>query len=109
MPLETALSCSKQDDSTLMVEDDRRDGNRVKVLKHVRVSDLAGTRAAELATVIDLTREGMYFTIRSNQLTVGTELHLVFPDTGSECTGVAVRVEQLPDGRQGVGVRILSW
>jgi hypothetical protein len=107
-PLETALRRFDQDDSTLLVEDDRRDGSRVKILKQVRISGPDGMPYDEVATVIDLTREGLYLTTRS-QLNVGTELRLVFPDTGSECTCLAVRVEDLPNGRQGIGVRILGW
>jgi hypothetical protein len=107
--METALRRFGQDDSTLLVEDDRRDGSRVKILKQVRISHLDGAPHDEMATVIDLTREGLYLTTRSPQLNVGTELRLVFPDTCSECTCLVVRVEQLPDGRQGIGVRILDW
>jgi hypothetical protein len=107
--MDTTSRTHGQDDSALLLEDDRRDVNRVKVLKQARISDLDGTPHAELATVIDLTREGLYFTVRDPQLKVGAELRLFFPDIGSECTGVAVRIEQLPDGRQGIGVRILGW
>ena len=107
--LETALSCHQQDDAELLTEDDRRDDSRVKVLKQVRITALDGAPQAELATVVDLTREGLYFTVRSPQFNVGTEVRLAFSDTGSECTCVTVRVEQLPDGRQGIGVRILGW
>lgn len=107
--METASKRRGHEDLGLLVEDDRRDVSRVKILKQARISDLDGTEYAELATVIDLTREGLYFTVRSPLLKVGTELRLFFPDVGSECTCVAVRIEQLPDGRQGIGVRILGW
>jgi hypothetical protein len=109
VPVDTALGLRDQEETAIPIDEDRRDDSRVKVLKQVRISDLAGTQFPELATVVDLTREGLYFTTRSSQFTIGTELQLAFPDTGSECSCVTVRVEQLPDGRQGVGVRILGW
>jgi hypothetical protein len=107
--LETALGRYPQNDGPVVVDDDRRDDNRVKVLKQARITGLDGASWDELATVVDLTREGLYFTVRSSRIGVGTELCLTFPDTGSQCTCVTVRVEQLPDGRQGVGARILGW
>ena len=63
--IDTALRHRGQDDSALLVEDDRRDDSRIKVLKQVRISGLDSTQHAELATVVDLTREGLYFTARS--------------------------------------------
>ena len=37
------------------------------------------------------------------------KLRLTLPYSGSECTGEVVHIQQLENGRLGVGVRILSW
>ena len=92
-----------------LLGEDRRCSARVKILKHVRICHLDSSHDEELGTLTNLTRDGLNFIARSNHYQVGAELRLTLPYSGSECTGEVVHIQQLENGRLGVGVRILSW
>jgi len=91
------------------LEDDRRFDSRKKVLKRIRLRHMDGLRDDEVGTVIDLSRDGLYFTTSSHEHRLGMELLLMFPEAGSECICEVVRTETLPNGLLGVGARILGW
>lgn len=93
----------------VLLAEDRRCSARVKILKHVRICHLDSSHDEELGTLTNLTRDGLNFIARSDHYQVGMELRLTLPYSGSECTGEVVHVQQLENGRLGVGVRILSW
>jgi len=93
----------------VLLAEDRRCSTRVKILKHVRICHVNSSDHEELGTLTNLTRDGLNFIARSNHYQVGMELRLTLPYSGSECTGEVVHIQQLENGRLGVGVRILSW
>src|SRR5713226_346247 len=92
-----------------LLAEDRRCSARVKILKHVRIFHLNSSHNEELGTLTNLTRDGLNFIARSNHYQVGMGLRLTLPYSGSECTGEVVHIQELENGRLGVGVRILSW
>jgi len=93
---------------TALLGEDRRFNTRVKVLKPVRIRHVDSSHE-EAGTVTNLSRDGLNFTARSNHYQVGMELRLTLPYAGSECACEVVRIQQLENGRVGVGVRILNW
>ena len=84
--------------------DDRRYDDRIKCLKHIRVRGVDSSRE-EVGTMTDLSRDGLFFTVRSHDYRVGMELWLSINDAAWMCE--VVRIELLPSGSTGVGVRIL--
>jgi hypothetical protein len=93
-----------------LAEEDRRFNERTKIVRPVVIRTLATTNTAEqLGTVIDLSRDGLYFTVRAHVYTPGMELHLVMPESKTECTCEVVRTEKLPNGSLGVGARVIAW
>jgi hypothetical protein len=100
-----------QEQSTLV--EDRRFNERTRLLTAVQIRQVGAAGTAldceQYATLIDLSRDGLYFTARSHEYQVGAQLHLTLVESNSECTGEVVRTEALPNGSQGVGVRILAW
>ena len=104
--LENALTFA----STVAGEEDRRSDKRTKLLKPMLIRHLNSSSEDEVAgTLVDLSRDGLCFTARSDEYRVGMELHLTFPDAGSECSCEVVRTERLPNGRIGIGARIIGW
>ena len=99
----------EEDARVALLAEDRRCSTRVKILKHVRICHVNSSDHEELGTLTNLTRDGLNFIARSNHYQVGMELRLTLPYSGSECTGEVVHIQQLENGRLGVGVRILSW
>jgi hypothetical protein len=96
-------------DSAAVLEEDRRSNSRAKFRKQIHIRHAAPSVGESSGTVIDLSRDGLYFTTPSTHFQVGMQLQMTFPDSGSECTGEVVRIEALPQGRSGIGVRILGW
>ena len=92
-----------------VLEEDRRSNSRDKFLKHMRIRHLDSSYADEVGTMIDLSRDGLYFTARSKHYEAGMQLRVTLPGSGSECTCEVVRIERLKNGRLGIGVRILGW
>jgi PilZ domain len=93
------------------IEEDRRWDTRNKVLKNVqmRYRDEAQQERQELVTLVDISRNGLYFTTTTQSYQVGMELYVTLPNTNTECLGEVVRTRKLQSGRIGVGVRVLNW
>lgn len=96
---------------TQVLEEDRRWDTRNKILKNVqmRYRDEAQQERQELVTLVDISRNGLYFTTATQECQVGMELHVALPNTNTECLGEVVHTKRLRSGRMGVGVRVLSW
>src|SRR5712692_6624313 len=92
-----------------VLEEDRRTNSRAKFLKHIRIRHVDSSQADEVGTMIDLSRDGLYFTAKSSHYEAGMQLRVTLPGSGSECTCEVVRIERLKNGRLGIGVRILGW
>jgi hypothetical protein len=90
-------------------EDDRRFNGRNKFLAEVQIRSMDPPHRECVATMRDLSRDGMYFVVRSHNYEIGARLRLTLPRSGSEWTCEVVRTETLPNGGQGVGVRILTF
>ncbi len=88
--------------------EDRRFNARNRMVKDVIVLSLDSSQPKAEGTVLDLSRDGVYFTTACSYQ-VGTPLILQFSGVRSECLCEVTRIEQLPQGRFGIGVRILSW
>jgi hypothetical protein len=89
--------------------DDRRYNGRNKFLAPIEIRELDPPHRQCAGTLRDMSRDGLYFIVRSHDYAIGTRLHLTLPRSGSEWTCEVVRMETLPNGGQGVGVRILSF
>jgi hypothetical protein len=96
---------------TEAIGEDRRWDTRNKVLKNVqmRYRDKAQQERQELVTLVDISRNGLYFTTATQNCQVGMELHVALPNTNTECLGEVVHTKKLRSGRIGVGVRVLNW
>jgi len=93
---------------TAVLPEDRRYNTRDRLVRDISIQSLDPSQPQLVGTVIDLSRDGLYFTV-SSRFEVGTPLRLRFSSCRSECLCEVVRVESLPQGRFGVGARILSW
>lgn len=89
--------------------EDRRTNDRAKLLKEIGIRVAEAPHAEETGTLIDLSRDGLYFTGSSADYRVGMEVCLTLPHSGAQCTCEIVRIEQLRQGRFGIGARILAW
>ena len=87
--------------------EDRRGNSRAKFRKNIRISPLDAS-GDHVATMTDLSRDGLYFTVRSQDYTIGSQLRITLPN-GNECLCEVVRIEKLPSDAIGVGLRILNW
>lgn len=105
---ERALILEPNSDAALRVED-RRSNDRAKLLKPVQIHLADATEALEVGTLMDLSRDGLYFTASSDQYRVGMQVRLTLVNTGAECTCEIARIEELRQGRIGIGARILTW
>jgi PilZ domain len=95
--------------SAAQAEEDRRFNGRNKFLAQVQIRSIDPPHRECVGTMRDLSRDGMYFVVRSHNYAIGARLHLTLPRSGSEWTCEVVRTETLPSGGQGVGVRILAF
>jgi len=91
------------------LEEERRWNERNKLVKSVRILQLVPSCREEMGTVIDISRDGLYFTVLSDDYQVGKKLRLIVPDAKTACTCEVVRTERLPGGHTGVGVRVFTW
>jgi len=103
---ENALALEQAAEAEMLLSD-RRSNDRAKFLKQIRVRATNPAREEELGTMIDLSRDGLYFTIRSHHYEVGMELRVTLPVTQSGWTCQIMRTELLPNGSLGIGVRIV--
>lgn len=100
---------SQEELAELLQDEDRRCSKRVRLSKTAQISLLSGSAESTWGTVTDLSRDGLYFTSRSNHFKVGMELRLTFEPGRVEYCCRVVRIESLPGGRTGVGASVLSW
>ena len=94
--------------STVEVED-RRIHDRLKLMKTIHITSLDPAEIEETATVVDISREGLYFTVRSHHYRIGAELRVTIPSLDFEGVCRVVRIEELPSGSLGIGSLILGW
>jgi hypothetical protein len=87
--------------------EDLRCNERARFRKKVTISAV-GSSLSHTVTLIDLSRDGLYFTTRSERFEVGGYLRVILPNS-SECVCEVVRTEELPGAGIGVGLRIVSW
>jgi PilZ domain len=89
--------------------EDRRLHKRLRVRRTIRVRSLDGASEEETAMMIDVSRDGVYFKVRSDRYRVGMDIQLTFPTAGFQCVCNIVRIEHLPNNMVGVGGLIVSW
>lgn len=104
---QSTLVIQEQCDTTTEAEEDRRSNDRARFINHVRIARQNSSDAEEVGTMIDLSRDGLYFTARSHDYPLGTELSVHLLSTGAEWVCEVVRTEMLPNGSLGIGVRII--
>jgi PilZ domain len=92
---------------TTEAEEDRRSNDRARFINHVRITRQNSSNGEEVGTMIDLSRDGLYFAARSHDYPIGTVLCVNLLSTGAEWLCEVVRTELLPNGSLGVGVRII--
>ena len=105
------MSLFEEDSSDLFgavdLAEDLRCNERAKFRRNVSISPV-GSSLTFTATLIDLSRDGVYFTTRAHHFEVGDHLRVTLPNA-SECICEVVRTEELPSAGIGVGLRIVSW
>jgi len=105
------MSLFDEDSSALCpdvdVAEDLRCNERAKFRKNISISPL-GSSLNYTGTLIDISRDGLYFTTRAQRFEVGAHLRVILPNS-SECVCEVVRTEELPGAGIGVGLRIVSW
>jgi hypothetical protein len=89
--------------------EDRRIHDRLKLMKTIHISCFDSALAQETATVVDISREGLYFTVRSRHYRVGMEVRVTIPSLEFEGVCKVVRIEELPSGCLGIGSHMLGW
>ena len=94
---------------TIDTDDDRRVHDRLKLMETIHITCFNTERTPEIATVVDISREGMYFTVRLGHYRVGMEMSVKIPSLGFEGLGRVVRIEKLPNGSFGIGCLVLGW
>jgi hypothetical protein len=103
---ENALALEQAAEAELLLSD-RRLNDRAKFLKQIRVRATNPVFAEELGTMIDLSRDGLYFTTRSKHYKIGMQVQITLPVTDSGWMCEVMRTELLPNGNLGIGVRIV--
>lgn len=89
--------------------EDRRIHDRLTLMKTIHISCLDAGLAEETATVVDISREGLYFTVRSRHYRIGMEVRVTIPSLQFEGICRVVRIEELPSGCLGIGSLMLGW
>jgi len=89
-------------------EEERRYNERNSFLTRVQIRQMDPPHGEAVGTTQDLSRDGLYFVVRSRDYKVGMRLRLTLPDAKSEFACEVVRTERLPNGGQGVGVIRMS-
>jgi hypothetical protein len=92
-----------------LAEEDRRYNGRNRFVTRLQIRRMDRPQEEVAGTTQDLSRDGLYFIVRSPQYEVGMVLNLTLPASQSQWTCEVVRTESLPNGGQGVGVRILGF
>src|SRR5512135_2311200 len=86
-----------------MQAEERRVHDRFKLMKTMHISCLDPAFTQETATVVDISREGLYFVVRSRHYSIGMEMRVTIPSLGFEGVCRIVRIEELPNGCLGIG------
>ena len=89
--------------------EDRRVHDRLKLLKTIHISCFDAASTQETATVVDISREGLYLNVRLRHYHIGMEMRVTIPSLGFEGICKVVRIEELPSGKLGIGGHILGW
>ena len=89
--------------------EDRRIHDRLKLMKTIHISYFDSALTQETATVVDISREGLYLTVRLRHYRIGMEIRVTIPSLGFEGVCKVVRIEELPSGSLGIGGHILGW
>jgi PilZ domain len=89
--------------------EDRRTHDRLKLMKTMHIACPDSGLTQETGTAVDISRQGMYFTVRSLQYRIGMEIKVMIPSLGFEGVCRVVRIEELPSGYIGIGGLILGW
>jgi|SRR5689334_3559791 PilZ domain-containing protein len=95
--------------NTSISAEDRRTHDRLTLMKTIQISCLDPAGTQETATVVDISREGLYFTVRSRHYQIGMEMRVTIPSLEFEGVCRVVRIEELPSGCLGIGSLILGW
>jgi PilZ domain len=90
-------------------EEERRFNGRRQFFSQIQIRQMDPPHRECVGTMRDLSRDGLYFVVRSEGYAIGARLRLILPRSGSEWICEVVRTERLPNGGQGVGVRILGF
>jgi len=98
---------SEETASATVAVEDRRADDRLTVMKTIHISCFDSAPAEETATAVNISREGMYITVRSRHYRVGVEMRVTIPSLGFEGVCRVVRIEELPSGCLGLGCLIL--
>jgi hypothetical protein len=91
-----------------VAEDERRYNERNQFLTRVHIRQMDCPGIERVGTTQDLSRDGLYFVVRSHHYQVGMRLRVSLPEAKSEWTCEVVRIEPLPNGGQGVAVVRIS-
>ncbi len=91
---------------------ERRLDPRAKLSRPIRVRTDSGDFPAELRETRDISRNGFYFVTRHSHYHIGIRVYVVMgyqegDPVVREWLGEVVRVEKLPEGNFGIGVRVL--
>jgi hypothetical protein len=95
--------------NTSVAAEDRRTHDRLKLMKTIHISCLDPGLPDETATVVDISREGLYFTVLLRHYHMGMEIRVTIPSLQFEGPCRVVRIEELPSGHLGIGSLILGW
>jgi PilZ domain len=95
---------SKPTSAATAVEEDRRYNTRNRVLTRVQIRRMDAPHIEDVGTTQDLSRDGIYFVVRSQDYKIGMRVLVTLSDTQTQWTCEVVRIEQLPNGGQGVAV-----
>ena|SRR5579863_1976938 len=90
-------------------DEDRRTQDRLKLMKTIHISCPDPGLPDEIATVVDISREGLYFTVLSTHYRIGMEIKVTIPSLQFEGLCRIVRMEKLPSGHLGIGSLIVGW
>jgi hypothetical protein len=107
-PLTRAQSFEEIVNANLSAED-RRTHDRLTLMKTIHISCMEPEITEETATVVDISREGLYFTVRCRHYRIGMEVRVTIPSLKFEGVCRVVRIEELPSGCLGIGSLILGW
>ena len=74
--------------------DDRRTHDRLKLMKTVHISCFDSAQTQDTATVVDISREGLYFTVRSSHYHIGMEMRVTIRPRYSTSSASSLRMSR---------------